>query len=92
MAKSVKYTVETCGSKYVLKSTSKPIGYLCANGKLTSFKDDDTLMMGDEKAAKAVVTALNKNQTALIASMVKFMAENPTETGNTVLEKFCITI
>lgn len=91
MAKAVKYTVETCGTKYVLKSTSKPIGYLCSNGKITSFKDDHTLMLSDEKTAKTVVAALNKNQTALIANMVKFMAENPMETGNTILEKFCNT-
>lgn len=70
MAKTAKYTVEKCASKYVLKNVNKPTGYLRPNGKLTPFLDGDTLMVENEATARRLEEALNKNHTALLIKMV----------------------
>lgn len=76
MAKTTKYVVETCGTKYVVRNLGKPTGYICPNGRLTPFKDANTVMLDEEPTATHLANALNKNHTAMLIKTILIAAKD----------------
>lgn len=76
MAKTTKYVVERCGTKFVVKNLGKPAGYICPNGRLTPFKDANTVMLDEEPIATHLANALNKNHTAMLIKTILIAAKD----------------